>query len=68
MTRIINREQEEHKYYVTTIRKVKNKSGETALRSEPNQLLSHSVPGIISGKRLLNDCLYSPVLSFVSLK
>ena len=37
---------------------VKNKSGETALRTEPNQLLSDSVPDIISGKRLLNDCLY----------
>ena len=47
---------------------VKNKSGETALRTEPNQLLSDSVPDIISGKRLLNDCLYSPVLSFVLLK
>ena len=30
---------------------VKNKSGETALRTEPNQLLSDSVPDIISGKR-----------------
>ena len=46
---------------------VKNKSGGAALRTEPNQLLSDSVPDIISDKRI-NDSFYSPVLSLVSLK
>ena len=46
---------------------VKNKSGGTSLRNEPNQLLSDSVPDIISGRRI-TDSLYSPVLSLVSLK
>ena len=48
---------------------VKNKSGETALRTEPNQLLSDSVPDIISGKKVIKwlSLLASSFLCFVEI-